>query len=87
MIERDGRTIGGRVKDIEPGDFVEAYLPASEVCMSMGLAGKRAVLYLMENGLMVRLLRPGTLTTLAAPITYGEAGIYRRADGTYYVYD
>lgn len=68
---------------IKPGETVSTILPHSEVCIHMRVAGKRANVELL-NERMAQLYIDGR--PFSAPITYGEAGIYRNEDGTFYCY-
>lgn len=64
-----GETIQGRV------------MPHSEVCMHLGIAGRLWDVKVLEDGAQVQ-DRDGK--PFSFPITHGEAGIYRDADGLYF---
>ncbi len=67
---------------IMPGESALITLPYSEVCMSMGVAGRTISVQLSLDGRMAQLYRNGR--KFSAPITYGEAGIYRDGAGYYH---
>lgn len=70
------------------GDTITIECPCSEVCMYMRVAGKimQATIVDGGNGLpMVQLLQDDG-RFFSFPITYGEGGIYRDDNGTYYYY-
>lgn len=62
------------------GDTVRVKLPYSEVCMHMGLAGQERDVRIEEH--MAQILNlDGSPYSL--PVTWGEAGIFRDAEGPY----
>lgn len=77
-----------RKRTVRSGDVVTVELPFSEVCIHMGVAGKRH---------RVRVEGPGARHRRTAyilyddggevPVTPGEAGIRTDTDGTYYIYE
>lgn len=69
---------------IERGQVVTLELPYSEVCMHMGVAGQVMQVRLTPGPHpMAQLIRDGR--PFSFPVTTGEAGIYRDANG-YYAY-
>lgn len=62
------------------GDVIRLRMPFSEVCMYMNLAGSARTVRLTEE--MAQLLDVNG-APYSAPITWGEAGIYRDAAGPY----
>lgn len=70
--------------DVMVGDHIWLTLPYSEVCMFMGVAGKRMCVIINPDG--AQLLTP-TGSAFSGPITHGEAGIHRDADGSLYTYN
>jgi hypothetical protein len=65
--------------DLEVGDRVRLTLPHSEVCAYMRVAGTVMEVEVREHG--AQLHKDGR--PFAGAITWGEAGIYRDADGPY----
>jgi len=68
------------MKRVEPGDAATVTLPWSEVCMHLKVAGQKRPITVLEHGVQI-LNWDGT--TFSFPITHGEAGIYRDAQGLY----
>lgn len=67
-------------KRVKPGDTVWKELPWSEACMYLKKAGEHANVQITDEGAQL-LNEDGTRYSFA--ITYGEAGIYRDAEGLY----
>lgn len=70
---------------VQPGDEVTVELGASEVCMSMGVAGRQMKVKILSgtHGPVAQLLRPdGGL--FSAPILMSEAGFYQDENGWYF---
>lgn len=70
--------------DVQIGDRVEVELPCSEVCMHMGVAGKRMLVEITDA-----LYHKAQLWTLdgekfSFPVAVYEAGIYRDESGFYF---
>lgn len=65
---------------VYPGDEVSLELPYSEVCMSMRVAGTVRTVCVLEDA--AQILNPSG-TPFSAPITHGEAGIYRDGSELY----
>jgi hypothetical protein len=70
---------------IKPGETGRKEMPWSEVCIHMEIADKAFDFKFDEGGYMVQLYKDGR--EYAGMITYGEAGIYRNEDGTFYYYE
>lgn len=71
---------------VKPGDMVEHELPFSEVCMYMGVAGKKMNCQLLLNGMVQLYTLSGD--KFSFPITAGEAGFYNSNDEKgWYTYD
>lgn len=68
---------------ITPGEFGEATMPHSEVCMHMRVAGKRLKFFLKEGEYPSVQLFNGD-HPFSSPILTGEAGLYRDEGGFYY---
>jgi hypothetical protein len=69
---------------ITQGQRVPNVLPYSEVCMHMRVAGEVLEVELVGSAYpMAQLYKDGQ--RYSAPITTGEAGIYRDYDGRYYI--
>lgn len=68
--------------NVQPGDTLWLTMPYSEVCMSMRVAGRRMCVEIKSDG--VQLIDNGH--NFSFPILFGEAGIYRDADGSLYTY-
>jgi hypothetical protein len=68
---------------IQPGQFGEKFMPFSEVCMSMRVAGTRMRFQLLEPGRMAQLYRLDG-SEFSFPITAGEAGVFSDSEGHYY---
>lgn len=71
---------------IEIGDEGDAPMPFSEACMAMRVAGRRMRFKLVPDrhaGAMVQLLGDDG-SEFSAPVTTGEAGVYRDGDRYYY---
>lgn len=66
---------------VNVGEMVTAELPWSEVCMHLRLAGETRDLLLLADG--VQIMHNGAKVSF--PVTHGEAGFYRDADGLYVV--
>lgn len=68
---------------VNPGDFFTITLPWSEVCMSMRVAEQEMTAELTAHiRPAVQLWKDGR--HYSAPITTGEAGLYRDGDGRFY---
>lgn len=65
---------------VKPGDVVRLRLPWSEVCMFMHVAEQVKDVRVLEDGAQI-LNEDGT--RFSFPVTHGEAGFYRDADGLY----
>lgn len=76
------RTLNGK-RYIGIGERLVVELPFSEVNMYMRVAGERMEVALV-NWLMVQIFKDGR--PFSAPITYGEAGIFKDENG-YYTYE
>lgn len=68
---------------IRPGEFTEMEIGFSEVACHMRVAGKQMTVQLLEDGRMAQLYSEDG-NRFSAPITYGEAGIYRDGAGYYH---
>lgn len=60
-------------------------MPHSEVCMHMGIAGKKMGCELVGDRPMVQLFEIETRLPFSAPILTGEAGVYQEGDEFYIV--
>jgi hypothetical protein len=71
--------------NLKSGDRVEVILPHSEVCMHMRVAGKRAIVEVVTNGLNYTSaqIRRQDGTPFSAAVTLGEAGLYEDREGVY----
>lgn len=67
---------------VQPGEHVYNVMPFSEVMMHMRLAGKRMNCEVRENS--VQLLDEND-RCYSIPVTLGEAGFHKDADGIYYI--
>ena len=68
---------------VEPGEFIEMEIGYSEVCVRMRVAGQRLTVQLLEGAYpAVQLYVDGR--KFSAPITPGEAGLYRDERGRHY---
>jgi hypothetical protein len=77
---------------IRPGEIAEIELPFSEVCMHMRVAGQRMMVELLASGeedprggsnvSYAAQIYDGTLNKMGAPVTLGEAGIFRNEGPT-----
>ena len=68
---------------IRPGEFTDMEIGFSEVACHMQVAGKLMTVQLLEDGRMAQLYDADG-RKFSAPITYGEAGIYRDGAGYYH---
>jgi hypothetical protein len=68
------------MKRVKPGDVVRLMLPWSEVCLYMKVADQVMDVRVLDDGAQI-LNEKGT--PFSFPITHGEAGIYRDAEGLY----
>jgi hypothetical protein len=68
------------VKRVKPGDVVRLTLPWSEACMYLHMADKVRNVLVKDHGAQI-LNEDGSRYSF--PITHGEAGILRDADGLY----
>lgn len=68
---------------VEVGESVMLRLPYSEVCMHMRVAGQVAIVRLDGPNSAQILLPDGR--PFSAPITPGEAGLYRDSLGSHYL--
>lgn len=71
-------------KPVIPGERYQGEMPHSEVCIHMRVAGKIMEFELLENERSVQLYKNGQ--PFSSPILYGEAGVFRDYDGTFYFY-
>jgi hypothetical protein len=78
---------------IRPGERAEIELPFSEVCMHMKVAGKRLPVelvetpqYLSEHFSYHAQIFDADGNKMGAPVTLGEAGIYRTDANFFYHY-
>lgn len=71
---------------LQPGDRITVELPYSEVCMYLGLAGKRRTIELLKGGSGMVQIYHDNGKPLSYPITHVEAGIYLDERGRYYTY-
>lgn len=84
VLPGDGVTGVGYAKRIQPGEYGEATMPHSEVCIQIRVAGKRMRFWFSGNPYpKVQLLQPDGVE-YSGPITYGEAGIFSDEKGYYY---
>ena len=67
---------------VEVGRAYMLTLPWSEVCMHMKVADKSMTAEILPTG--VQLLNPDG-SRFSAPITHGEAGLYRDETGLYFL--
>jgi hypothetical protein len=67
-------------KRVKPGDTVWVELPWSEACMWLKKAGEHAAVEITEEG--AQILNEDS-TRYSFPVTHGEAGVYRDAEGLY----
>lgn len=65
---------------VKPGDVVRVQLPWSEACMHLRVADAVRDVRILETGAQI-LNADGT--PYSFPVTHGEAGIYRDAQGLY----
>lgn len=65
---------------VKPGDVVRLRMPWSEVCLYMKVAEQMRDVRILEDGAQI-LNDDGT--PYSFPVTHGEAGIYRDAEGLY----
>ena len=65
---------------VKSGDVVRIMMPWSEACMYLNVAEKVRDVRVLDNGAQI-LNDDGTRYSF--PITHGEAGIFRDADGLY----
>lgn len=72
--------------EIQAGEIAELVMPASEVCLHMGITGRRMFGLVSDSGRSVQLIDAVTLELFSIPILTSEAGIYTRSDGTMYTY-
>jgi hypothetical protein len=68
------------MKRVSVGTVVSVTLPWSEVCMHLSVAGQTRPVEVLATGAQI-LNEDGT--PYSFPVTHGEAGIYRDADGLY----
>lgn len=68
------------MKRVKPGEVVNVMLPYSEVCMHLKVAGRTRPVEVLPDGAQI-LNWDGT--NYSFPVTHGEAGIYKDADGLY----
>lgn len=66
------------------GDRIMTEVPYSEVCMHMRVAGTVMMVELLPAGLAQLYRTDGT--KFSFPVTAGEAGLYRNAEGQWYGY-
>ena len=67
---------------LNPGDTFTHQIGHSEVACHMKVAGKMMKCQLLLDGRMVQLFDDNG-RKFSAPITYGEAGVYKDQDGHY----
>lgn len=65
---------------VNVGETVWVTLPHSEVCMHLRVAGQRRPVTVLSDGAQIR---HDDGSQLSFPVTHGEAGFYRDADGLY----
>ena len=74
---------------VRPGDVVALEMPASEVCLHMGISGQVWFARLSDTGREVRLY-PTEAEAIKGgaglPVTPGEAGVFRDGQGGFYAY-
>ena len=70
---------------LEIGQSYALVLPYSEVAMHLRVAGYRRIVTVLPHG-AAQILN-ADLTKFSFPVTWGEAGIYRDAQGQPYVTD
>ena len=71
--------------EVKIGEPVYKKMPASEVCLHMRVTDRWMAVVVLEGGRMAQLYdQAGQM--FSGPITVGEAGIFRREDGTFYCY-
>lgn len=70
--------------NIAVGERGTKYMPYSEVCMHMKVSGKVMDFELISERSVQLYREDGSYFSF--PITYGEAGVFRNEDGTYYYY-
>jgi hypothetical protein len=68
---------------IRPGEYAQVEIGFSEVACHLGIAGKTMTVKLLDDGRMAQVYDANE-RKYSAPITYGEAGIYRDAAGFYH---
>jgi hypothetical protein len=68
------------MKRVSVGTVVSVTLPWSEVCMHLRVAGQTRSVEVLATGAQI-LNEDGT--PYSFPVTHGEAGIYRDAEGLY----
>lgn len=68
------------MKRINVGEIVRVELPFSEVCMHMRVAGVSRNVEVRSDGAQI-LNEDGS--KFSFPVTHGEAGVYRDANGFY----
>jgi hypothetical protein len=68
------------MKRVKVGDVVRVRLPWSEVCMHLRVAEQVRDVRVLADGAQI-LNDDGT--RFSFPVTHGEAGFYRDADGLY----
>ncbi|MFE3205752.1 hypothetical protein [Embleya sp. NPDC059237] len=70
-------------KPLRVGDRVRVRLPWSEVCLHMRVADREMDVEVLADGMAQLRTLDGAL--FSAPITWGEAGVYRDRDGRPYL--
>lgn len=65
---------------VKPGDVLRLTLPWSEVCMHLRVAGQVRDVRILDDAAQI-LWDSGR--PFSFPITHGEAGVYRDAEGLY----
>lgn len=70
---------------VRPNTLFLNYMPYSEVCMHMRIAGKPMACKLVGDRPMVQLYDITTREPFSFPITAGEAGLYTDSDGEHYM--
>ena len=74
---------------VRPGDVVRLEMPASEVCLHMGISGQVWFARLSGTGRGVELFRTEAEADdrpFGIPVTPGEAGVFRDGHGGFYAY-